>query len=119
MISKIKYGDLIMINFNPNLGAEIAKIRPGIVISNDYINQYSPYLIVIPLTGNINKILSFHLLINKSKTNGLDKNSKALTEQIKSIDKVRYIRKIGKLEDIYLIDLENKVSFVLNQSPSL
>ena len=112
----IKHGEVILVDFNPIKGAEISKIRPCIVVSRNILNQYSPLLVVIPLTSNVKKKLPFHLLIKKNKQNGLSKTSKALPEQIKSIDKIRFVKKLGKLEPASMKKLDQKIAYVLNQS---
>jgi mRNA interferase MazF len=119
MDMNIKYGDIVLMDFNPVRGAEISKIRPCIVVSNDTITTYSPLVVVIPLTSNIKKILSFHLLIKISHKNGLANNSKALTEQIKSLDKSRLVKKLGTLEKNLLSELEKKILFIVNQSDDI
>jgi len=114
MDMQIKYGDLILLDFNPVKGREIAKIRPCIVVSNNLLNLYSPLFIVVPITSNITKVLPFHVVIKPSLENGLQNESKALTEQIKSLDKLRLVKKIGKLEKKYLDMLEQKILFVIS-----
>lgn len=113
--SNIKYWDIILVDFNPVKWSEISKIRPCIVISRKAINKFSPLVIVIPLTSSIDKLLPFHLLIKKSKSNWLTHDSKALSEQIKSLDKTRITKKLWTLEANMLKDLEKKVLFVINQ----
>lgn len=114
MIS-FKYGDVILVDFNPVRGAEISKIRPCIVVSHDVLNKNSPLCIVIPITSNTDRILPFHVFIIKSKENGLTVNSKAIPEQIKSLDKTRIIKRLGSLEKNYQNELVKKIAFVLNQ----
>lgn len=113
MMAHSKDGDVILVDFNPVRGSEIAKIRPCIVVSNEVLNKYSPLYIVIPLTTNIKRVLPFHLLVKKSQKNGLSADSKAVTEHIKSIDKSRFVKKLGALESIFLEKLEKKIAFVI------
>lgn len=110
-----KYGDIVLIDFNPVRGAEISKIRPAIIVSRDILNKYSPLCIVVPITSNATKILPFHLFIAKSKLNGLKNDSKILPEQIKSLDKSRIVKKLGTLDKKQQSELEQKIMFVLNQ----
>ena len=115
MTESFEYGDIITVNFNPVKGAEISKIRPCVVVSHNLLNIHSSLLIAVPLTSNTKKVLPFHIIITKSKSNGLAENSKAIPEQIKSLDTVRCVKKIGTLEKHYLEILEEKIRFVLNQ----
>lgn len=109
------YGDIILVDFNPVIGKEIAKVRPCIVVSCRLLNKKSPFLIVVPVTGSVQKSLPFHILVSPSKTNGLSKNSKILPEQIKSLSKERFVKKVGRLEKKYLQKLAESIRFVLNE----
>ena len=40
-------GDLYWVNLDPVVGAEIAKTRPAVIISNDIGNEFSARVIVI------------------------------------------------------------------------
>ncbi len=112
---KIEYGDIVTMDLNPTRGAEIAKARPCIVVSRTSIIRHSKYAIVVPLTSNTERATSYHLVIRASHWNGLAKDSKALVEQIRSLDKIRYVKKVGSLEPLYLQELEKRILFVLNQ----
>ncbi|MDP4008425.1 MAG: type II toxin-antitoxin system PemK/MazF family toxin [Candidatus Peregrinibacteria bacterium] len=105
----IKYGDILLVDFNPVKGREVSKIRPAIVISNAFINEESPYLIVVSLSSQVSRVLAFQFIVEKSKVNGLDVNSKVMPETVRSIDKVRVVKKIGHLEDRYIELLEGKI----------
>ena len=89
---EIKRGDIVLVNLDPVIGAEIGKARPAIVISNDLNNKYADTITIIPVTSKkVDKIYPFEVLIEKKY--GLDKNSKAKTNQIRTIDKKRVIKK--------------------------
>ena len=94
----IKGGDIYYANLNPVVGSEQGEHRPVLIVQNDKGNKYSPTVIVVPITGKLNKTsLPTHVLI--PKTCGLDKDSLALTEQIRAIDRSRlgdYIGRAGK-----------------------
>ena len=88
MSQKIRRGSIFRATLDPTVGAEIKKQRPVIVVSNDVINQRSRLVIVIPLTTNINRLSPSHVLLPQGE-GGLNQDSKALTEQIRAIDKQR------------------------------
>lgn len=97
----IKQGEVYLVNLDPTIGGEIRKTRPVIIISNDIINKNGRVVVVIPITSNIKKISPSHVLIPKDM-GGLDKESRAVTEHIKSIDKQRLSKKLGRLSEKYL-----------------
>lgn len=81
------------------------KIRPVLVLSNNINNQYSATITVIPVTSNTIKIRSFEIFIPSNQAN-LPKNSKAKCDQIRTIDKSRFINEVGKLSQEYIIEIE-------------
>lgn len=112
---KVKRGDIFLVNLNPTIGGEQNGIRPCLIIQNDFGNKLSPITIIAPITS---KIFSKEYLTNvflPKKNFGLDKDSTVLLNQIKSIDKIRIIKKIGKLDLYYmgLVDSAVKISLGL------
>ena len=89
-------GDIYLINLNPALHTEAGKIRPGIIISINAMNQYSPRLIIAPITSNIGKVYPFEVFITRG-VGGLEKDSKIMLDQIRSLDKRRLVKKIGAI----------------------
>ena len=99
-----KRGEIWLVALDPTLGKEISKTRPAIIVSNDKNNEFAGTITVIPVSSNINNIYPFDLLLNKNET-GLAKDSKAKCNQIRTIDKSRFIKKIGGLTS----ELKNKI----------
>src|SRR6185369_11111568 len=84
-----KKGEIYKLNFSPTRGKEIKEVHPGLIISNDVQNEYGHYAIVAPITSTLKKERLFEIFIVATPSNGLDKKSKILLNQIRSIDKVR------------------------------
>lgn len=100
---KIRLGDIFYANLNPTIGCEQDGIRPVLVVQNNKGNRFSPTIVIIPITSNINKTsLPTHVVLENTK--GLEKKSVALVEQIRTLDKKRLIRKISQIAES---DLEN------------
>lgn len=97
MHTKPKRGDLFFTNLNPIVGSEQGgDKRPVLVISNNDGNEHSPTVIVLPITGNMKKSpLPTHVILPKSC--GLDKDSIALAEQIRTVDRARLDSYIGRI----------------------
>jgi len=95
-------GDIYLINLDPALHTEAAKIRPGIIISINAMNQYSPRLIIAPITSNIGKVYPFEVFITRG-VGGLEKDSKIMLDQIRSLDKRRLVKKIGAINREMLV----------------
>ncbi len=101
-----KRGEVYFVSLDPIIGAEIGKIRPALVISNNVNNQYADTVTVLPITSKIIKVYPFEVLIKKGKY-GLTKDSKVKCSQIRTIDKKRLIKHVGTLEDIEIKKVEN------------
>ena len=90
-------GDVYLANLNPYFGSEQGGIRPVLTLQNNTGNFYCPTLIVAPMTSRITKKrnLPTHLYLDHIR--GMNGSSVVLFEQIKTIDKRRIIKYIGKL----------------------
>ena len=86
-------GEVYLVNFDPTIGHEVKKARPAVVITNNINNEYSPVLTVIPLSGNIKKVYPFDVFV--SAGGGLDKDSKIMVNQIRTVDKKRLLKKLS------------------------
>ena len=93
----ISRGDLFSACLDPVVGSEQGGIRPVLVIQNDVGNRYSPTVIVLAVTGQMNKArLPTHVPVACEGT-GLQKDSVVLAEQIRTLDKRRLRERIGTL----------------------
>lgn len=94
----IMRGDLFSACLDPVVGSEQGGIRPVLIVQNDVGNRYSPTVIVLAVTGQINKTrLPTHVQVDAENT-GLQKDSVVLAEQIRTLDKRRLREKIGSLK---------------------
>jgi len=92
----MKLGEVWNVNFSPQVGDEIRKIRPAVIVNNDNMGALE-LKVVVPITDAIRNNREWHVLLKRSSTNGLTKDSVADCFQIKSISKNRFIEKIGQL----------------------
>ena len=98
-------GDIYIANLNPVVGAETAKTRPVLIISNELNNTYSQTVTVLPISSSVGKIYPFEVLLVKS-ISGLNLDSKVKANQIRTIDKQRLIKRISILPMDVLLDVE-------------
>ena len=93
----INRGDLYSACLDPVVGSEQGGIRPVLVIQNDVGNRHSPTVIVLAVTGQLNKArLPTHVPV-PAEGNGLMKDSVILAEQIRTLDKRRLRERIGAI----------------------
>jgi mRNA interferase MazF len=91
-------GEIYLVNFDPTIGAEIRKTRPGLILQNDIGNRYSPITIVAAITSFQGEELYPTEVRVRSGGTGLSADSIVVLNHIRSIDKQRLIRRIGRLD---------------------
>lgn len=91
---------VFLANLDPVIGSEQGKTRPVLVISEDEINQILPVVNVLPITSRKpeRRVYPNEVLISAG-TGGLEKDSIVLCYQIRTLDKKRLIKDMGKIED--------------------
>ena len=108
MSFSVRRGDIFWANLDPTIGVEIQKTRPVVILSHNVINERSLLVIVVPLTTNISRLSPSHVLIPAGE-GGLAQDSKALTEQIRAMDKQRLVAKIGSLSPRFIRLIEQGI----------
>ena len=105
----INRGDIFIANLDPTVGKEIKKTRPVIIVSNDVNNAHSDLVTVVPITSQqLKKAYPFEVLLQQN-TGGLLKSSKAKANQIRTIDKSRLTKKVGRLNANTIVELNRAV----------
>ena len=104
-------GDIWLIDFDPATGAEIRKIRPGLVISVDSVGRL-PLRLVVPLTDWKPHYVGFpwFVLISDTPQNGLIKDTGADAFQTKSVSLARFVRRIGTVTPAQLDDVATAIA---------
>ena len=93
-MKEIKRGQIYLADLNPVMGSEQGGIRPVVVIQNNIGNRFSPTIIVAAITARTKKNIPTHARLQST---GLPKDSTALLEQIRTIDKSRLIEFMGEV----------------------
>ena len=102
----IRRGEVQIAALDPVVGKEISKTRPVVVVSNDMNNLYSGTVTVLPVTsGNLDRIYPFEVFLPKG-TGDLPKDSKVKADQIRTLDKARLVKRIGKLGNEEITEIE-------------
>ena len=96
-MEEVKRGEVYYADLSPVVGSEQGGVRPVLIIQNDVGNKYSPTVIVSAITSQLGKAkLPTHIELPAEKYN-LPKNSVALLEQIRTLDKRRLQEKVTTL----------------------
>ncbi|HLL70848.1 MAG TPA: type II toxin-antitoxin system PemK/MazF family toxin [Pyrinomonadaceae bacterium] len=86
--------DVYLINLDPTVGSEIQKTRPCLVISPDELNRHISTVIIAPMTT---KGRDYPTRI-ACKFRG--KQGQIVLDQIRTVDKFRLVKKVGKIDDL-------------------
>lgn len=91
----MRKNEIYYANPDPTVGAEINKTRPCIIVSPDEMNSTLRTVIIVPITSQERELPTRVLL--DLKGTGLEKESWAVLDQIRVIDKSRLQSKIGSI----------------------
>jgi len=106
-----KRGEIWWVNFNPGRGNEQKGIRPGLIIQNDIGNQYGSTTIVAAVTTTIKKY-PVTVLIDQGE-DGLKESPMVNLAQVLTIDKGRLIKKLGKLREDKMCEIDESIKISL------
>ena len=107
-------GEIWWADFGIPFGSETGFERPVLIIQDDTFNQSRiNTIIILPITSNLMLENAPGNVFLESTISGLPKDSIVIISQINAIDKKRIKRKIGKLNTIYLNEIEEGISLVL------
>jgi mRNA interferase MazF len=108
-------GEIWLVDLNPVRGHEQAGIRPGLVISVDAFNHGPAGLVVmIPVTTR-EKGIPLHVGI-KPPQGGLEQPSFIKCEDVRSVAKERLVRRLGRVTQETLAEVEDRLKILLGLS---
>ncbi len=84
--------DICIVSLDPTRGSEIKKTRPCVIISPDEMNHNINTVIVAPMTSSSKKYPT------RVPIEFQGKKGQIILDQIRTIDKSRLIKKIGRVK---------------------
>jgi mRNA interferase MazF len=100
----MKQYEIVLVNLDPTVGAEIRKTRPCLIVSPDEMNRYISTVIIAPMTS---KSRDYPTRVK------IDDNSFIVLDQIKTIDKQRIIKKLGKIDKEVIKEVKEILKIML------
>ncbi|MEX1124281.1 MAG: type II toxin-antitoxin system PemK/MazF family toxin [Acidimicrobiia bacterium] len=103
-------GEIRLVEFGQGLSAEPARRRPAVIVSNDGANSMAARLgrgviTVVPVTSNVTSVYPFQVLMS-AEASGLDRDSKAQAEQVRSISVERIRDLVGSVPAPLMLELD-------------
>lgn len=116
---EIKRGEIYSTNLldKDSRGNEIGKKRPALVVQADTWNELLPSTIVVPLTSQMPNYISAGTVTINQGVAGVEKDSNILFSQMRSVDKSRLERRIGKLPEGKMKAVDKALSLTLGLEP--
>jgi mRNA interferase MazF len=106
---RVRHGYLYAADLHPPHGSEPGKVRPVLVIQNDYLNESGhPSTWIIPCTTRLvgESILRVSL---PKRIAGNDQDCEIMIDQSRSIDNRRLRKELGRLSPLLLKEVKEKL----------
>lgn len=92
---------IVLVNLDPTRGSEIKKTRPCVIISPDEMNKHLHTIIVAPMTTKSKKYPTRIEIKHENKIGWI------VVDQIRTIDKKRIIKALGRLSHPEIKELKS------------
>ena len=109
-------GEIWLVNLDPNVGSEIQKTRPAVIVSSDLVGVL-PLKIIVPLTEWKERYsaAAWMVRIDPDNQNGLSKPSAADGLQVRSVSIQRLVKRVGILPPLKVAQIIQAISNVLQR----
>lgn len=113
-----KRGDIYFADLGQGVGSEQMGYRPVVIIQNDTGNKHSPTVVVAAVTSKVDAKAKqpTHCFIGAEY--GLELPSIILLEQIRTLDKQRLEKYVGRLSKTHLNELNHAVAISVGLIPA-
>ena len=95
---------------DPALGHEIKKTRPTLVIQNDITNRYGMTTIVAAITSKVSDPPYPNEVVLEPTTTGLEVVSTIRLDQIRTVDRRRLLKRLGKADEAIMRKVDDAIS---------
>lgn len=115
--SDYRLGSIWLVTFDPSVGTEIQKTRPGLIISGSLFNQKRSKVTLLPFSSakpSDTRISPAAVNVSSSSQNGLSVDSILIAVEPMTFDKVRLVKYLGQLEPELLQQVQNILRRYLN-----
>ena len=106
---EVKRFDVYLVNLDPTVGHEIRKSRPCLVISPDEMNQHISTVIVAPMTTKGRNYPTRVPCMFQGK------EGQVVMDQIRTIDKLRLVKRLGKIDSQTQTDVFSVLSELFSE----
>lgn len=105
-------GEVWLVNWNPGRGSEQKGMRPALIIQNDIGNEKAATTIVTAISSSI-RLFPMNVKVEPPE-GGLEHSSIVKTSQILTVDKQRLHKRLGRLSDETMAEVDKAVKLSLD-----
>jgi mRNA interferase MazF len=103
----IRQYEVYFISLDPTIGHEIKKVRPCVIISPDEMNKNISTVIIAPMTTQS------HFYPTRIPLKFTGKDAWIVLDQLRTVDRKRLIKKIGKIEQVIVNQVKSIIKEML------
>lgn len=107
-------GEIYFADLEQGIGSEQEGYRPVVIIQNDVGNRHSPTVIVAAVTSRKEAKEKLPTHFYAGEESGLDRPSVVMLEQLRTLDKQRLDKYVGRLDQKKLNELDNALAISLD-----
>jgi mRNA interferase MazF len=107
---KVFRGFIYWVDLDPTQGAEMSKVRPAVVISDNFMNEFGKIVVVCPITSTLHPKWKSRIQIKCA-----GRNCEVAVDQIRVVSKARIGAKLDELNPSSLLDLKSVISVMYAQ----
>ena len=100
---EVKQYQIVLVNLDPTLGSEIQKTRPCVIVSPNEINDNLRTVVIVPMTSASRKYPT------RVKVRHNSQEGWVVIDQIRTIDKIRIIKKFGSLTEKEILECKRVI----------
>ena len=114
---RLERGTVVLVDLDPTVGHEQKNVRPCVVVSDPAVtsDQRYPLVGVVPLTGTEGRGALYPRI--PAEAGGLRKDSWALTDQLRSVDKRRVRAAYGSIDAASMESIDEGLRLFLGLIP--
>ncbi len=110
-IPRPRRGDVWLVSLDPTVGHEIRKTRPAVVVTSEIYNAHNWLVTVMPLTSHAEA--AYDQVLIQPPEGGVTSPSVTLPDQMRSVDRRRLVKRLGRLGPQTLAKVDRSIRIVL------
>ncbi|HXP92996.1 MAG TPA: type II toxin-antitoxin system PemK/MazF family toxin [Candidatus Binatia bacterium] len=103
-----------IVSLDPTVGSEQRKTRPCVVVQRDAANRASPTTIIVPLTDARGRTGDLLRPFVPGGEGGLSKDSLALCNQVRTVDRARLRARLGVLAQRHMSEIDRGLRAIMD-----